>query len=298
MDLNKIWVDLLLRRGGVDSSHFVKKINTTNTDRFITSTFKKTLLILIPAPSISKVNAPSVIKKKTILKTFISRAKLQSSSRTIFLNELKNIKQTLINNGFPNYIVDTEIKHFSNKTKQYNIDNTRNYKQSINLYNKNQFHTNYKIDKHILKNLIQKNVLPTDPTKKIRLIIYYNKCKTSNLIISNNTSPSTELLDMTNVLYMFKCPLGDCVSKENNVYVGLTTTTLSRQLTMHFNDSSSIALHLKNQSIPKSKFRKILVENTSIIATTTNPRSPTYKNKKKKQIPESIELILKIATMF
>ena len=35
---------------------------------------------------------------------------------------------------------------------------------------------------------------------------------------------------------------------------------------MHLNDSSSIALHLKTYSILKSKFRKILVENTSIIA--------------------------------
>ena len=45
---------------------------------------------------------------------------------------------------------------------------------------------------------------------------------------------STEFLDRTNVLYMFKFSLRDCVSKENNTYVGLTTTTLSRQL----NDSS------------------------------------------------------------
>ena len=51
---------------------------------------------------------------------------------------------------------------------------------------------------------------------KIRLIIYYNKFKTSNLIISNNSFPSTELLDMKNVVYMFKCSFG------------LTTTTLSR----------------------------------------------------------------------
>ena len=65
---------------------------------------------------------------------------------------------------------------------------------------------------------------------------------------------------------MFKCPLGDCVSKENNAYVVLTTTTLSRWLTMQFNDSSSIVLHLKTHSIPKSKFRKILGENTTIIA--------------------------------
>ena len=74
----------------------------------------------------------------------------------MFMNELKNIKQTLINNGFPNYIVNREIKYFINKTEQHNIDNTFNHKQSINLYYKNQFYSNYKIDEHMLKNLIQK----------------------------------------------------------------------------------------------------------------------------------------------
>ena len=53
---------------------------------------------------------------------------------------LKIIKQTLINNGFPNNIVDTEIKHFINKTEQHNIHNTLNHKQSINLNYKKQFH--------------------------------------------------------------------------------------------------------------------------------------------------------------
>ena len=35
---------------------------------------------------------------------------------------------------------------------------------------------------------------------------------------------------------------------------------------MHLHDSSSIALHLKSHSLPKSKFQKILIENTTIIA--------------------------------
>ena len=48
------------------------------------------------------------------------------------------------------------------------------------------------------------------------------------------------------------------------------TTTLSWRLTMYLNDSSSIAFHLKNHSIRKSKFRKILVENTTIMAHKTD----------------------------
>ena len=111
--------------------------------------------------------------KRTIIQTIISRANLLSSSRTIFLNELRNIKQTLINNRFPNYIVDTKIKQFINKPEQPNIDNSLNHKQSINLYYKNQFHSNYKIDEQIFKNLIHKNVPPTHATKKVRLIYIY-----------------------------------------------------------------------------------------------------------------------------
>ena len=60
--------------------------------------------------------------------------------------------------------------------------------------------------------------------------------------------------------------MGDYVSKENNTHVSLTATTLSRRLTVHVNDSGSIALRIKTHSIRKSKFRKFLVENAIIIA--------------------------------
>ena len=97
----------------------------------------------------------------------------------------------------------------------------------------------------LLKTLIHKNILPTDPNKKIKLIIYYNKFKTLNLVIRNNSYPSIGVLQKTNVIYKFKYPLGDCISDNNNVYVGLTSTILPRRLTMHLSDTSSIAQHLK-----------------------------------------------------
>ena len=65
---------------------------------------------------------------------------------------------------------------------------------------------------------------------------------------------------------------------------------------MLLNDFSSVPLHLKTHSIPKSKFWKILVENITIIAHEIS--------KLRLQIQETlhkiklIELILKIATMF
>ena len=135
----------------------------------------------------------------------------------------------------------------------------------IKLFYRNQMHYNYKSDEKILKTLIHRNILPTDPNKKIKLIIHYNKFKTSNLVIRNNSSRSIGVLQKTNVIYKFKCPLGDCISDNNNIYVGLTSTTLSRRLTMYLSDTSSIAQHLKKHSCPITQLRKILTDNTTIL---------------------------------
>ena len=98
----------------------------------------------------------------------------------------------------------------------------------------------------------------------IKLFIYY-KFKSSNLVIRNNSSPSIGVLQKTNVIYKFKCPLGDCIFDNNNIYAGLTSTTLSRRLTMHLSDTSSIAQHLKKHSCPTTQLRKILTDNTTIL---------------------------------
>ena len=47
---------------------------------------------------------------------------------------------------------------------------------------------------NIYKKPNSKNVLPTDPNKKVRLTIYYKKFKTSHLIIPNNISPFLKFL--------------------------------------------------------------------------------------------------------
>ena len=107
--------------------------------------------------------------------------------------------------------------------------------------------------------------LPILP-KKLDLSFTTTNFKPPTYFFFNNTFPTTELFYWRNVVFMFKCPLGDRVSKENNAYVGFTTTILSRRLTIHLIGSTYIALDLKTHSIPKSKFRKILVENTTIIA--------------------------------
>ena len=122
--------------------------------------------------------------KKAIINNLISHAKLISSSKTIFYKEVENIKQALISNGFPNYIVDEQIKRMIKNVNQQNKHCTTPPSQQtyIELFYRNQMQYNYKSDEKILKTLLHRNILPIDPNKKIKLIIYYNKFKTSNLV--------------------------------------------------------------------------------------------------------------------
>ena len=146
----------------------------------------------------------------------------------MFYKEIQNIKQALINNGFPNYLVDEQIKRMIKNVKQQHILCTTLTSQRtyIKLLYGNQMHYKYKSDEKILKSLIHRNILSTDPNKKV--IIYYNKFKTSNLVIKINSPPSIVVLKNNNVIYQFKCPLGYCISENNNIYIDLTSTTLSR----------------------------------------------------------------------
>ena len=117
-------------------------IATNNNNNLTTSTYK-TPLVITPVPSTLKVNAPSDIKK-AIIHNLISRAKLISSSKTIFYKEVENIKQALINNGFPNYIVDEQIKHRIKNVNQENKQCTTPPSQQtyIKLFYRNQMHYN------------------------------------------------------------------------------------------------------------------------------------------------------------
>ena len=101
-------------------------------------------------------------------------------------------------------------------------------------------------------------------------------------------------------MMMMKCPLGDCISDNNNIYVGLTSTTLSRRLTMHLSDTSSIAQHLKKHSCPTTQLRKILTDNTTILEHQNNNKNFRFS---KHYILETcnqhlIELIIKPVLMY
>ena len=86
-----------------------------------------------------------------------------------------------------------------------------------------------------------------------------------NLLI--NMKPQTckpqNVLQTTNVIYKFQCKHESCKLHDSNCYIGHTSTTLSRRLTMHL-QQGAIADHYN--TVHETKLdRKTLVDSTTIL---------------------------------
>jgi len=79
--------------------------------------------------------------------------------------------------------------------------------------------------------------------------------------MKNNVNASTEPLKTTNVVYEFKCNTGECELQPSK-YIGMTTTSLSRRVTMHL-ASGGPKKHME-QNHQLQLTRQDLVNNTKI----------------------------------
>ena len=172
------------------------------------------------------------------------------------------MKQMLINNNFPNSLVDQQIRTHLNTHPDHHDKNSK----PIDLFYCNQMTTHHKHEESTLKNIIKNNISTTEPETHIRIIIYYRKFKTSNLLVRNSPPPPSPT-GQSNVVYKFTCPLRACSSKDDAFYIGHTRMTLSRRLTFHLSSTSAISQHLTSHK--EKPTRDILVNNTEILNTSS-----------------------------
>ena len=128
----------------------------------------------------------------------------------------------------------------------------------------------YRTDERILREIIYRNCEPVQQSDKLELTIFYRSPKISNLVMQNNLSRDTSTLKQTNVVYQFNCTYGDCAHQQNGTYIGHTTTSLGRRLTMHLQEGG-IKRHLW-QNHNTRLTREDLVTNTKIIDRCTDKR--------------------------
>ena len=197
--------------------------------------------------------------KLSVINNYLNRAYKISDSWSNFHHEVLHIKQVLVNNNYPNALVDTQLKKFLDR--KLSNENNMQSKNLVPVYYESQMHDNYRLEERIIKNIVYDNTRCRDGESKLNLIFYYKNKKTSSLVMKNNMSPHPTLLQQSNVVYKFCCPLPHSQAVE---YVGLTQTTLSRRLTCHAQDGG-IYKHFTSCHISKPT-RDQLTENTTIIA--------------------------------
>ena len=84
-------------------------------------------------------------------------------------------------------------------------------------------------------------------------------------VMKNNLSCDKSPLKQSNVIYKYKCTLGDCALRPSSNYIGLTTTTLSRRITMHLQSGGPKTHTITEHDTPLT--RQQMVDNTTILDT-------------------------------
>ena len=204
--------------------------------------------------------------KDSTIGAYIRRALTHCSTWKQVHTEIERSTQVLINNGFKEQDISRQTKKILNNW--YNPDTTEK-KEEIKIYYRAFFSTAHKQEERIMKEIIHKNVKPTDPNTRINLQIYYRNKKTSQLLLRNNTAPEAVKTQKSHVVYRFTCNRGNCEVLPAS-YIGMTTTTLSRRLSYHLN-AGAPKQHLRSEH-GITLTRKMLEENTEIIDTCNDVR--------------------------
>jgi len=204
--------------------------------------------------------------KTGVINNFLHRAYAICSTWELFSIELERIQQLLVNNNYPNYLIQNCINKFLQRkfTNSNNCDAKANTStaenresNSVKFYFKNQMTEHYKREERELKKIFSEHVLSNTESNQTKLLIYYKNRKLSQLFIKNNPNKPSEIF---NVVYKYACDVAAC-KDANAYYVGYTTTTVKERFRQH----ASIKKH--HQITHNSTITgKQMLQNVSILA--------------------------------
>ena len=214
-------------------------LSQENRNQFVTHVYKKPTNLGLCLNGHSE--CPDRYKRSAI-NAYIRRALTHCSSWPATTKEIDDATQMLVNNGFSNKEITSQIRKTIDKWYlNQNQDNHNVPQEDIKVFYRNQWHRGYKKDEDALRKIIDGHVKSLSNDKKVSLVIYYKNRKTSNLILKNNPSPATETLKRCNVVYHFQCPIMRC----SHEYIGLTTMRLSKRISCHAQEGA-IFNHFRN----------------------------------------------------
>ncbi|XP_064106896.1 uncharacterized protein LOC135215872 [Macrobrachium nipponense] len=111
--------------------------------------------------------------KNTTVRAYIRRALTHCSSWQDTHKELDRVTQMLVNNGYPNRLVDKEVRTALDRWYGENERPQPHLHEKIKLYYKARMHARHFEDEDALRKIIKENVTPTEADKELELVIYY-----------------------------------------------------------------------------------------------------------------------------
>ena len=232
--------------------------------------------------------------KDSVVNAYVNRAIKHCSSWALLHSELRRVKQMLVNNNYPIRLVDKCIRDAITKHAETQPPPTLNTLEHQNttearqntaehtepnhtdnstihqLYYQNSMSQAYKADEKALRAIVRRHCKPVSPGDQLRLIIFYRNPKTRSLLMNNNPTRDKSLLKQSNVIYSYNCSIGGCALRQNCKYIGHTTTSLSRRITMHLQNGGP-KTHTETYHDQRLT-RKEMLENTTIIDRADNVR--------------------------
>ena len=159
-----------------------------------------------------------------------------SATGEIFDQEINRIKQILVNNDYPLYIIDRTITRVLNQQRKNQPDNLP---QKIELFIELFNLTTLRRDRALLTRILNEHINVIKPNHDLQIRCFFKPKKLSSLF-STRCRPLP--LRTSNVVYSFECPEENCQSS----YIGYTTCELCRRCAQHRAKQSSINKHIVN----------------------------------------------------
>ena len=195
--------------------------------------------------------------KQGVITTLLHRAYTVCSSWLLFHQEVLRIKQVLVNNNYPESIVDKQIALFL--SKKYTLTEEKDANEEITFFYKGQMTSQYKQEESALHKIMSDHIQPTG-NKKIKLHIYYNNKKVRNLFLKNNPH-QRENGKESHVVYSYRCSKEEC--QPFTTYVGYTECTLTDRMRNHAQNGSIIKHSVEKHSTKLTT--KEILDNTSVL---------------------------------
>ena len=172
--------------------------------------------------------------KTSVISSFVRHALSHCSTWNDVHQELENITQQLVNNGYANKDIQRVTKTTLDHWYAEEDNNAEDSKRKIKLFYKGFMHKDYKKDEAIMRKIVSSNGAATDPDSEIDLIIYYKNKRTSQMLMKNSPRVDEDPLKKHGVVYRIICPVNGCTHS----YIGMTTTRLSKRLSIHLQEGN------------------------------------------------------------